>query len=123
MKRAVILIIVTALVGCGKSPPPQAGGKPISHWLKAMHDPDARVRTQAALKLGNVGSTDSQALPALIEALGDPESSVRRAAIDGLVKYGSSAKDAIPALERLRDGDADPQLRELASKALHHIQE
>ena len=46
-----------------------AGGKPVSHWLTALHAPDAKEREEAARKLGNVGPADAAACPALVEAL------------------------------------------------------
>jgi HEAT repeat protein len=118
-----LLCIVAALAGCKGKPeqPPQAGGKPIGHWLDAMHDPNVKARAEAALKLGNVGAADPRALPALIEGLADPESPVRHAAMDGIVKLGAGAKDAVPALQKIRDSDVDPKLRDLAGRMLQHI--
>ena len=122
MRRGVFLVIILSLAACGKSPPPQAGGWPISHWLDAMHDPDERVRTEAALKLGNVGQADARALPALIAALDDPQAPVRRAAIQGLVKFGPGAKRAVPKLKQIHESDANANLRDLAAEVLPHIQ-
>jgi HEAT repeat protein len=123
MRRGIVLLIFLSLTACGKSPPPQAGGRPISHWLEAMHDPDAHVRTEAALKLGNVGNADARALPALIAALDDPQATVRRAAVQGLVKFGPAARDAVPKLNQMRESDADPNLREFVGQVLPHIQQ
>ena len=122
MRCGIVLLMVLCLSACGKSPPPQAGGRPISHWLEAIHDPDQRVRTEAALKLGNVGSADSRALPALISALDDSEASVRRAAIQGLVKFGTAAKGAVPRLKEIRESDANAGLREFAGEVLPHLE-
>ncbi len=124
MRYAWLFCVVAVLAGCRGKPegPPQAAGKPITHWLEALHDPDVKLRTEAAKKLGNVGGADPQALPALIEALADPEPEVRLAAMDGVVKFGPGGKDAIPALEKIRDGDADAHLRDLAVRMIKHIE-
>lgn len=123
MKRFLCVCIVGLLLpACGKTPPPQAAGKPIAHWLEAAKNTDPTVRTEAVIKLGNIGSTDSRALPALIGSLSDSAVAVRHAAIAALIKYGSSGRAAIPALSTVRDSDPDPALRELASKAVAHLQ-
>jgi HEAT repeat protein len=116
------LLIALALTACGKSTPPQAGGRSIDHWLDAIHDPDAHARTEAALKLGNVGSADARALPALISALDDPQATVRRAAVQGLVKFGPAAKDALPKLNQMHASDADVRLRDFVGEVIPHIQ-
>jgi HEAT repeat protein len=122
MRRGIVLLIVLSLAGCGKPVAPQAGGRSISHWLEAMHDPNAHVRAEAALKLGNVGNADARALPALIAALDDPQATVRRAAVQGLVKFGPAAKDAVPKLNQIRESDSDSRLREFVGEVLPHIQ-
>lgn len=108
--------------GCGKAPPTLAGGKPVSYWIAALQDADAKVRKKAAFKLGNVGTADPAALPALIGALDDRDAAVRREAILALVKFGPAAKEAIPALTALQHKDRDAQVRAYASKALEKLQ-
>jgi HEAT repeat protein len=98
-----------------------AGGKPVSHWLHALHNPDPMERKEAADKLGNVGPADPAACPALADALRDPDAGVRGAAILGLVRCGSAAKAAAPALEDLKEHDPDPGVRRYAGGALEKI--
>ena len=117
---AVLALALAA--GCGPALPTLAGGKPVSHWLRALHDPDPKERREAADKLGNVGPADPAACPALVEALRDPDARVRGAAILGLVRCGAAAKTAVPALRDLQEHDPDPGVRGYAGRALEKIQ-
>jgi len=122
MRHIGCLLAVFALApGCGPAAPTLAGGKPVAHWLRALHDPDPRKRKEAADKLGNVGPADPAAFPALVEALRDPDAGVRGAAILGLVRCGPAAKAAVPALEDLREHDPDPGVRRYAGEALEKV--
>ncbi|HEV3256000.1 MAG TPA: HEAT repeat domain-containing protein, partial [Gemmataceae bacterium] len=96
MRLVTVAVLAALLSGCGKPQPTTAGGKPVSYWVEALHDRDARLRKQAAFKLGNVGPADAAALPALIGALKDRDARVRCEAILALVKFGPDAKEAIP---------------------------
>jgi HEAT repeat protein len=114
---ATVVLAVCAF-GCGKGRPILAGGKPVSHWTAALRDPNPRVRTEAAAKLGNVGPADPAALTALAAALKDADAGVRREVIVALVKCGPAAREAVPALEEMRRGDRDAQVRAYAGRAL-----
>jgi HEAT repeat protein len=94
----------------------------VSHWLQALHDPDAKERAEAAKKLGHVGPADPSACPALVEALADPDARVRGAAILGLLECGAAAKTAVPALQDLKEHDPDAGVRNYAGQALEKIQ-
>jgi HEAT repeat protein len=117
----MLAFLAVGILGCGKAQPTMAGGKPVSHWVAAIHDPDPHVRKQAVFKLGNVGPADPAALPAVTEALKDTDVAVRRAAILALLKFGSDAKTAIPILDDMRQHDRDNQVRSDAAKALEKI--
>jgi HEAT repeat protein len=117
MRRILLVILLVALSGCGRTQPKMAGGK----WARALHDPDARVRKKAAFYLGNIGPSDPAVLPALLGALKDTDAGVRREAILALLKYGPGAREAIPALDELSQRDPDGQVRAHASQALHKI--
>ena len=121
MKR-FLFILVILLGGCSKAEPMLAGGKPVSHWVQALQSPDARLRKQAAFKLGNVGPADPTALPALIGALKDRDAWVRREAILAVLKCGPAARDAIPALTDLQKNATDASTRTSATKALEKLQ-
>jgi HEAT repeat protein len=114
--------VLLLAAGCGPAAPTLAGGKPVGHWLTALHDPDPKERREAADKLGNVGPADAAACPALVEALRDPDAQVRGKAILGLVKCGPAAKTAVPALQDLKEHDPDAGVRDYAGKALAKIQ-
>jgi HEAT repeat protein len=107
--------------GCGKARPTTAGGKPVSHWVQALQDPDARLRKKAAQKLGNAGPADPAVVPALAGALKDRDARVRAEAALALMKMGPAAQGAIPALAEAHK-DPDPRVREYAVKALERVQ-
>ena len=116
-----LLISAAVALGCGPAAPTMAGGKPASHWVDALRDPDPKKREEAAEKLGNVGSADQAAYPALVGALKDPSAKVRGAAILALGRPGSKAKEAVPALQDLKERDPDPGVRQYAAKALKNL--
>lgn len=119
---ALTILLGACCAGCGKSPPTLAGGRPVSYWVGALRDPDAKVRKKAAFKLGNVGTADPAAFPALLGALEDRDAVVRREVILALVKFGPAAKEAIPALTAVQEKDRDAKARAYASKALVKLQ-
>jgi HEAT repeat protein len=109
--------------GCGKSRPPLAGGKPVRYWIEALQSPDAKIRKQAAFKLGNVGPSDPNALPALLEALNDGDATVRREAILAVLKCGIEARTAVPTLRAVQQTDPNGQVRQCAAQALARLLE
>ena len=121
MRMLVLIVLALAATGCGKPRPTLAGGKPIEDWVKALQHPDAKMRKIAAMKLGNVGSTDPAALPALLGALKDRDAGVRCDVILALVKFGPDAKDAVPAIDHVRKNDPNAKVRDYAAKALEKI--
>ena len=122
MRIVVTCLLIMLLAGCGKPKTTLAGGKPVSHWLEAVHDPDPRVRKGAIFKLGNVGPSDADVLPAVTAALKDPDATVRREAILALVKFGAAAKEAAPILTEIERRDRDAQVRSHAAKALESLE-
>ncbi len=85
---------------------------------RALRSPDALVRQQTALALGEMGA--EEAVPALIEALRDSEWSVRRQAAVALGKIGPPAHDAEPELVRCQR-DNNLTVRKAATEALTKI--
>ncbi|MFL5339726.1 MAG: HEAT repeat domain-containing protein [Gemmataceae bacterium] len=123
-KLQVILALFGAALaacGCSQPAPTQAGGKPVSHWVQELKNPDAKARRHAVAKLGNVGPADPAVLPALREALNDADAGVRGEAIQALMKCGAPAKDAIPMLTEIQKKDPSLQVREYAGKALERL--
>jgi HEAT repeat protein len=118
----LLSILAVFLSGCGKGQPTLAGGKPLSHWLEALKDPDAKQRKTAVFKLGNVGPGEPEIIPALVEMLKDRDAGVRGETILALVKFGPAAAEAVPALTLLQTQDPDGKVREYASKALAKLQ-
>jgi HEAT repeat protein len=116
---------MTAVVtgGCSKSAfPTQAGGKSVQHWVDRLSGSVLKNREEAATKLGNVGTADAAAIPALIGALKDKSPLVRRAAILALAKSGHAAQDAVAPLTEIQKHDQDAKVRELAAKGLKLLQ-
>ncbi len=122
MRCILIAVCCIHVGGCGKPQAPLAGGKPVSHWVQALSDPDAKARQEAAFKLGNVGSSDASVIPALIGALKDSDARVRCEAILALLKSGRDAAAASDSLGELQMHDRDPKVREYAAKALQRLQ-
>src|SRR5262249_3324944 len=123
--RITIVLSSTGLtmitMGGGPKPPTQAGGHPVSHWVQELKSSDAKVRRHAVAKLGNVGTSDPEALPAVRGALADADAGVRAEAVQALVKFGSAAKEAEAQLLDMQKKDRSPQSRDYAAKALEHI--
>jgi HEAT repeat protein len=120
--RSVLVPCLAILIGgCAKKEPLLAHGRPVSHWLQALHDPDPKTRKKAVVALGHVGTADSTAIPAVIEAVKDPDPAVRAEAVLALLNLGPDAKDAIPALTEAQT-DRDAKVREYTGMALERIQ-
>ena len=116
-------VLLAFLSGCSKPQPTLSGGRPVSHWVEMLRtSPDAKVRKEAAFKLGNVGPTDPAVLPALLGAVKDGDAVVRCEVVLALVKLGPAAQEAVPALVELRERDRDPKVRSYAAKAVDRIQ-
>jgi HEAT repeat protein len=89
----------------------------IAGLAERLLDTDPKVRTKAALALGQIGSA---AVPELIIALRSPDKYVRREAVWALAKIGPEAASAVFALAKvLRDTDAP--VRKGAARALGQI--
>ena len=93
--------------GCSRHGPAQHVD--VHATIKALKDPKAETRMDAAIALGSVGSKAREAVPALIEALKDPDPEVRRLAAYALGEIGPKAGQAVPALKELLK-DADPKI-------------
>jgi HEAT repeat protein len=114
-----VLLECILFVGCGKTQSPLlAGGKSVEHWVTSLQDPSTKVREEAVTKLGNVGTADAAAIPALITALKDKNAKVRRGAIFALEKSGAAAKEAVGPLTEIEQHDQDPKVRADAAKSL-----
>lgn len=75
--------------------------------VSALREPYPSVRRYAALRLGQFGSGDAEAIAGLAEALADPESSVRRQALQAL-QLIAAPKELFTSLESaLASDDAD----------------
>jgi HEAT repeat protein len=121
VRTVVLLSLAALLLGCGRRGPVLSGGKPVHYWVEALRDADARLRKQAAIKLGNAGPADAAVVPALRQALHDRDAAVRREAILALVKCGPAADESVPTLAALQERDRDAQVRAYAARALETL--
>lgn len=118
----MVALVAIGLSGCGQAPATVAGGKPVSYWVAMLQSPDVKLRKNAVVKLGNVGSTDPAVFPALIRALKDTDADVRCEAILALMKFGPSAKEVIPDLTAIYRHDPNTKVRTYAARALAKLQ-
>lgn len=109
-RRSAVLLVVLALAA------PARGDAPNDAAIRALRqDSSLKVRTQAAIVLGQRGAVD--AVPALREAVaGDESSAVRLAAITALGKIRD--RSARPTLRAASEADPDASVRRAAAKAL-----
>lgn len=117
MRRILVAVLLMALSGCDQAPTTTR----VNYWLEALHAPDAKLRKEAAFKLGNLGTTDAAVVPALRGALTDANPAVRREAILALLKCGPDAKAAVPIFTDLRQRDPNAQVRRYAAKAIEKL--
>jgi len=75
-------------IGAGAVPP----------LIAALHDPNPRIRAEAARALSRMGPAAQDAVQPLTERLHDPEREVRQAAARALGQIGPAAAPAVPAL-------------------------
>ena len=123
MRPILVAAILIALGGCTSQPRPDTDSR-VRHWIEALHGPDAKLRKEAAFKLGNLGLTDpATVVPALTAALKDPDAAVRCEAILAVVKCGPAANDAIGELTEVQQRDRDAKVRDYAGKALSKLKE
>lgn len=83
------------------------------HLMRALEDPDQRVRLAAAKALGHGGS--QKVVRIMIDWLGDPDPKVKQTAVEALGNIGGP--DAAAAITRTL-GDNDDAVRAQAVKAL-----
>jgi HEAT repeat protein len=121
MRCLLAALLALALAGCGRTPATTAHGRPITHWVDSLADPDAGVRRRAARVLGNVGPADAAVLPALARAAADRDPLVRCEALQALAKIGPAAREAAAAVEACRH-DRDPRVRAWAAAARQRIE-
>ena len=99
--------------------PPAENDKPrtVPELMRALKDPDAKVRLAAANTLGERGPAAALAAKPLGEALKDPDAKVRLAAAKALGRIGPTAHPAYPALVHAL-GDDDEAVRKAARASL-----
>jgi HEAT repeat protein len=86
---------------------------------RAVRVQNDTIQNHAAAALAKIGRAS---VPALIEVLYDGEPGARRHAVTALGKIGPAAQDAVDALAEAGDREADPELRNLAFRAIESIQ-
>ncbi len=116
------LIAALFLSGCGKSAPTLSGGKELSYWIAAVHDPSPSVRKEAAAKLGNAGAVEQGVVDALSVELTDTQADVRCAAILALARCRpDEVRSVVPTLEKLAASDPSLKARQYAARAVKKL--
>jgi len=88
--------------------------------LKALSDPDWRVREATVTAMGRTNSKHPEVIQALLKALSDNDEDVRRAAATALGQIGSKQPEVVDALlKALSDPNWD--IREAAAEALGQV--
>lgn len=141
MLRALVLLMLVALAGCGGPaapiktvevpatpapqplPAPTGTARPIYDYNVAPAQYSLKPlenwteQEAAADALGRIGPA---ALPQLVELLGSPQAEVRLIAAQVIARMGSDAKEAVPALIPLLK-DPDERVRKAATRTLGRI--
>lgn len=92
----------------------------VAAMLKAIDDPNQRVRMHAYSALGAAGEAGRAAVPTLVKRIGSDDRAARRLCLLALQNLGPNAVAAIPALiEALRS--SDERVRSGAALALGRI--
>jgi hypothetical protein len=107
---ATVMAMALSLAGT----PAVLAGKVDDLTRALLNDPSYKVRTQAALLLGNLG--DPAGVDGLVKALGDDHKTVRAMAAQSLGKLGGD--QAAAALKRLLEHESDAFVRGQADKAV-----
>lgn len=89
----------------------------LSPLITALADTDPATRKTAAMHLGRIG--DPRAVDGLLKLLADGNKNIRKTAAESLGYIGDAK--ALPALAKLRDTDADAEVRLEAVNALWRI--
>jgi HEAT repeat protein len=122
MRSLVITVVAISFCGCGSNVTPPDTGARVRHWIETLRKPEAKLRKEAAFKLGNLGNTDpGLVVPALTAALKDADPAVRCEAILALLKCRDAARNTVPELSEIQRNDDDAKVREYAGKALAKI--
>jgi len=122
MRNLLFVILPLTLSGCAKAPPTPDTDARVRHWIEALRQPDAKMRKEAAFKLGNLGLTDPPSvIPALTAALKDADGGVRCEAIRALVKLGPAAREALRQLNEVQQRDGDARVRACAARAVERL--
>jgi HEAT repeat protein len=121
MKFVLAAILAIACASCRAQPVPDTGAR-VQHWIADLRQPDAKLRKEAAFRLGNLAQSDpAVVVPALTGALKDADAAVRCEAILALLKCGTAARPAAAELSTLRQHDRDVRVRDYAAKALEKL--
>jgi hypothetical protein len=89
--------------------------------VRALRDPDQRVKELSAQAVGLVGAQAAVAVPELLRMLADPAEGLRNTACLGLASIGPAARDALPALRKVLE-DPRPDVKRSAQFAIDRIE-
>ena len=87
--------------------------------IRDLNDKSARVRTNAATNLHNIGPSASGAVPRLVSMLStERDADVRRYVADAIGAAGGQSPEAVPALIHVLRHEREHEVRGAAAKAL-----
>jgi hypothetical protein len=98
---------------------PDTGSMVPADLRRQLGDPDAAVRSRAAVALGVVGG--KAAVPALVDALEDTPQVVQLNAASALATIGADAAEAVPALVKLLRANPGPNGTNLRYQAVRTL--
>jgi HEAT repeat protein len=126
---AAVLVVsaAQAIAGTPERPDPYWNAKPLSFWVAALAQSDARVREGAANAVAQIaivhgGRVAASAVGPLVHVLDSSEPGVRQAAAQALAEIGVPSHTAVPMLLKLVRDDEQPAVRRSATLALGRIQ-
>ena len=93
----------------------------IAELVKALDDPEPKVRAGVAIVLGKLHRQAGFVVPHLTRLMADPNPGVRRQAAFALGRFGPKARDGITALQRACS-DTEAKVRQAAGLALTQIE-
>ncbi len=92
----------------------------VSALIQSLTDPDANIRSSAAIALGRIETDATEVVPVLIRTLADQDANVRLSVAISLGRLGPEASAAAPALTQTL-ADPSNEVREASIAALKRI--
>lgn len=121
VRLPVHVLVGVAALGIGCQREEQYHGRPLSHWVAALRNPDPAVRAEAVDAITESSPRSAATVNLLLDALAaERDTSLHPAFAGALSRLGAASVAAVPRLtELLRDEHTE--IREAAASALGNI--